>query len=126
MIEWNDDVAMAIENRIDAQVLRIDDIERKQAKRFPHLLEKLEKIFLRLDRVEQSVSALVNRLNSVNRELSNAVSVLENKQNAAMYNIQYPDDADRVKNWKQEQHEKKVFGDNEMDYSGAFESDIKE
>ena len=31
----------------------------------------------------------------------------------------------RVKNWKQEQHEKKVFGDSEMDFSGAFETDIK-
>ena len=32
----------------------------------------------------------------------------------------------RVKNWKQLQHEKKVFGDNcAMDYSGAFESDVK-
>ena len=31
----------------------------------------------------------------------------------------------RVKNWKQVQYEKKVFGDNEMDYSGAFETDIK-
>jgi len=30
----------------------------------------------------------------------------------------------RVKNWKQVQYEKKVFGDNEMDYSGAFETDI--
>ena len=30
----------------------------------------------------------------------------------------------RVKNWKQEQHEKKVFGDSEMDFSGAFETDI--
>ena len=31
----------------------------------------------------------------------------------------------RVKNWKQLQHEKKVFGDDcAMDYSGAFESDI--
>ena len=31
----------------------------------------------------------------------------------------------RVKNWKQLQHEKKVFGEDcEMDYSGAFESDI--
>ena len=31
----------------------------------------------------------------------------------------------RVKNWKQLQHEKKVFGDAcAMDYSGAFESDI--
>ena len=53
--------------------------------------EKLKKIFLRLDRLEQSVSAVVTRLNSVNRELSNAVRVLENKQNAEMYNIQYPD-----------------------------------
>jgi len=44
MIEWNDDVAMAIENRIDAQVLRIDDIERKQAKRFPLLLERLDRL----------------------------------------------------------------------------------
>ena len=32
----------------------------------------------------------------------------------------------RVKNWKQLQHEKKVFGDScAMDYSGAFESDIE-
>ena len=31
----------------------------------------------------------------------------------------------RVKNWKQKQHETKVFGDNEMDYSGAFETDIE-
>ena len=31
----------------------------------------------------------------------------------------------RVKNWKQEQHEKKVFGNDEMDYSGAFESDVE-
>ena len=30
----------------------------------------------------------------------------------------------RVKNWKQEQHEKKVFGNDEMDFSGAFETDI--
>ena len=31
----------------------------------------------------------------------------------------------RMKNWKQLQHEKKVFGDDcAMDYSGAFESDI--
>ena len=30
----------------------------------------------------------------------------------------------RVKNWKQVQYEKKVFGDNEMDYSSAFETDI--
>ena len=30
----------------------------------------------------------------------------------------------RVKNWKQEQHEKKVFGDSEMDFSGAFETDV--
>ena len=44
MIEWNDEVAMAIENRIDAQVLRIDDIERKQAKRFPLLLERLDRL----------------------------------------------------------------------------------
>ena len=44
MIEWNDEVAMAIENRIDAQVLRIDDIERKQAKRYPLLLERLARL----------------------------------------------------------------------------------
>ena len=32
----------------------------------------------------------------------------------------------RVKNWKQEQHEKTVFGEDcVMDYSGAFESDVK-
>ena len=32
----------------------------------------------------------------------------------------------RVKNWKQLQHEKKVFGEDcVMDYSGAFESDVK-
>ena len=51
MIEWNDEVAMAIENRIDAQVLRIDDIERKQAKRYPLLLE-------RLDRLEKELAEL--------------------------------------------------------------------
>lgn len=70
---------------------KIKKIEKKQAERYPHLLEKLKKIFLRLDRLEQSVSAVVTRLNSVNRELSNAVRILENKQNAEMYNIQYPD-----------------------------------
>lgn len=69
---------------------KIKKIEKKQAERYPSLLEKLKKIFLRLDRLEQSVVALVNRLNEVNRELSNAVRVLENKQNAEMYNIQYP------------------------------------
>jgi len=31
----------------------------------------------------------------------------------------------RVKNWKQEQHEKKIFGNDEMDFSGAFETDIE-
>ena len=32
----------------------------------------------------------------------------------------------RIKDWKREQHEKKVFGEDcEMDYSGAFESDVK-
>ena len=31
----------------------------------------------------------------------------------------------RVKNWKQEQHEKKVFGNDEMDFSGAFETDVE-
>jgi len=65
---------------------RIKKIEKKQAERYPHLLEKLTNIFLRLDRLEQSVSAVVTRLNSVNRELSNAVEVLENKQNAERYN----------------------------------------
>ena len=56
---------------------KIKKIEKKQAKRFPHLIERLE-------RIEQ-------RLN-----------VLENIQNATNYN------------------------DTEMDYSGAFESDIIE
>ena len=83
MIEWNDDVAMAIENRIDAQVLRIDDIERKQAKRFPHLIE-------RLDRIENAIPAIVDRLNDLER------SILRLENN-----------------------------DSGMDYSGAFETDIK-
>lgn len=39
---------------------RISAIEKKQAERYPHLIERLER--------------------------------LENKQNATMYNIQYPDD----------------------------------
>ena len=39
---------------------RISAIEKKQAERYPHLIERLE--------------------------------LLENKQNATMYNIQYPDD----------------------------------
>jgi hypothetical protein len=47
--------------------IRVNAIEKKQAERYPHLIE-------RLDRIEQSIVALVN------------------KQNAAMYNIQYPDD----------------------------------
>ena len=83
MIEWNDEVAMAIENRIDAQVLRIDDIERKQAKRFPHLIE-------RLDRIENAIPAIVDRLNDLER------SILRLENN-----------------------------DSGMDYSGAFETDIK-
>jgi hypothetical protein len=83
MIEWNDEVAMAIENRIDAQILRIDDIERKQAKRFPHLIE-------RLDRIENAIPAIVDRLNDLER------SILRLENN-----------------------------DSGMDYSGAFETDIK-
>jgi hypothetical protein len=47
--------------------IRVNAIEKKQAERYPNLIE-------RLDRIEQSIVALVN------------------KQNAAMYNIQYPDD----------------------------------
>ena len=31
----------------------------------------------------------------------------------------------RVKNWKQVQYEKKVFGNDEMDFSGAFETDVE-
>jgi hypothetical protein len=45
---------------------RIKKIEKKQAERFPHLLE-------RLDRIEQSIVALVNRINETNR----LVSILE-------------------------------------------------
>ncbi|SVC06238.1 uncharacterized protein METZ01_LOCUS259092 [marine metagenome] len=70
---------------------RIRKIEEKQAERFPQLLE-------RLDRIEQSIVALVDRLKA-----------LENRQNASMYNIKYPS-----------------MDDTEMNYSGAFESDIKE
>ena len=59
---------------------KIKKIENKQAERYPLLLE-------RLDRIEQSIVALVNRLNESNR----AISILENKQNADMYNLQYPE-----------------------------------
>ena len=59
---------------------KIKKIENKEAERFPLLLE-------RLDRIEQSIVALVNRLNESNR----AISILENKQNADMYNLQYPE-----------------------------------
>ena len=47
-----------------------------------------------VERIEKSIYAIVERLKA-----------LENRQNAAMYNIKYPDETD-------------------MDYSGAFESDI--
>ena len=71
MIEWNDEVAMAIENRIDAQVLRIDDIERKQAKRYPLLLERLARLekklsttfkitCKRLDNLEKEIDELLD------------------------------------------------------------------
>ena len=76
---------------------RIRKIEQKQAERFPHLIE-------RLDRIEQSIVALVDRLKA-----------LENKQNAAMYNIKYPS-----------MQTEGFYDDTEMDYSGVFESDIKE
>ena len=59
---------------------KIKKIENKQAERYPLLLE-------RLDRIEQSIVALVNRLNESNR----AISILEHKQNADMYNLQYPE-----------------------------------
>lgn len=70
---------------------RIKKIEQKQAERFPQLIERLE-------RIELSISAVVDRL-----------IALENRQNASMYNIKYPS-----------------MDDTEMNYSGAFESDIKE
>ena len=38
---------------------RIKAIEKKQAERFPHLIK-------RLDRIEQSIVALVNRINETN------------------------------------------------------------
>ena len=50
-----------MENSFPALVDRIDAIEKKQAERFPHLIE-------RLDRIEQSIVALVNRLNSLEKD----------------------------------------------------------
>jgi hypothetical protein len=54
---------------------RIRKIEQKQAERFPHLIE-------RLDRIEQSIVALVNRINETNR----AIVRFENKQDPQQYN----------------------------------------
>ena len=72
------------EAKIKNLAKRVNEIEKKQAERFPHLIE-------RLDRIEGSFPAIVNRLEA-----------LENRQNAAMYN-----------------------NDSEMDFSGAFETDIE-
>ena len=55
MIAWNDAVAAAIEQRIAK-------IEKKQAKRFPHLIE-------RLDRIEGSFPAIVDRINDLERSV---------------------------------------------------------
>ena len=64
---------------------RIKKIEKKQAERYPHLI-------MRLDRIEQSISAIVDRLNETERSI--------------------------LRFERLEKEEK-------MDYSGAFESDIK-
>ena len=64
---------------------RIKAIEKKQAERFPHLIE-------RLDRIENAIPAIVDRLNDLER------SILRLEQ---------------------------LTNDSGMDYSGAFETDIK-
>ncbi len=106
MIVWNDAVAAVIEKRLN-------DIEKKQAERFPKLLE-------RLDRIENSFPAIVDRITDLERsiiwiekEVVQRIETLENKQNAAMYNIQYPKDSIDIP------------ADIDMDFSGAFESDIE-
>ena len=74
------------EPRIKALEKRIEELSR------PHFgLFNIE----RLELIESSFPAIVNRLEA-----------LENRQNAAMYNIKYADETD-------------------MDYSGAFETDIE-
>ena len=55
MIAWNDAVAAVIEQRIA-------EIEKKQATRFPHLIE-------RLDRIENSFPAIVDRINDLERSV---------------------------------------------------------
>jgi hypothetical protein len=68
---------------------KIKKIEQKQAKRFPHLIERLERIEQRLD-------------------------ALENRQNATNYN----------QTGYERHKDTPNYDDTEMDYSGAFESDI--
>ena len=74
----------SFEDRMQMRKLevRVNAIEKKQAERYPNLI-------MRLDRIEQSISAIVNRLNDTERSII-----------------------------RLEKEEK-------MDYSGAFESDIK-
>ena len=71
------------EAKIKNLAKRVNEIEKKQAKRFPHLIE-------RLDRIENAIPAIVDRLNDLER------SILRLENN-----------------------------DSGMDYSGAFETDIK-
>ena len=72
------------EAKINNLAKRANAIEKKQTERFPHLIE-------RLDRIENSFPAVVERLNDLERSILR-FERLQNKE--------------------------------QMDYSGAFESDI--
>jgi len=90
----------AFEDRMNMRKLeaRVNAIEKKQAERFPMLMKRLDELgkpHFGLFNIER-----IERIENSFPAIVTRLEQLENRQNAAMYN------------------------DSEMDYSGAFESDI--